>query len=469
MLTVADVEYDAHHEIMRMMIWSKRRLCNSMTSKSIALLLFSHHIDRAVSWLGSLPSFRRQSHPTSNSVDIPNTLSPIIFGRRIPANYPRRHNVVFHRYSFSTLLGKNNYDSSFLFLATEDASSVTDVKSWDGPHALLFSSFADGVRQSPEAKVFVQRVLLEKILNESIQTNQREVEDSVLASPCSGPTNLDALSRMELAESLRTKLQSSFSSSNSSSLFDSNTTSTNFFQDLKRLNCQLRLLYVPTAMYALRKDSLNTPGKQRQRARADAKQRREDIIQFLQHDIFVHNSVSIDAVTLDFEVGEEAVRQLSSNMAVVPTLDEWSPHMIYVEGGNTFWLYYCLTCHNHYYWNALHKLVSSASSLYCGKSAGAIVAGLYVETATWKGWDDPSIVPNNRLSQPQNWKGIRGMNFANNVSIFPHFDETFADLVYSKEADIVNGTLVCLSNSQVLAVNGPHMQIYSAPSSTPTY
>ena len=71
-----------------------------------------------------------------------------------------------------------------------------------------------------------------------------------------------------------------------------------------------------------------------------------------------------------------------------------------------------------------------------------------------------------RCIAAKNWKEIRGMNFAINVSIFPHFDETFADLVHSKEADIVNGTLVCLSNSQVLAVNGPHMQIYAAQSST---
>jgi len=42
------------------------------------------------------------------------------------------------------------------------------------------------------------------------------------------------------------------------------------------------------------------------------------------------------------------MKQLSYNMAVVPTLDEWSPHLIYVEGGNTFWLYYCLIGHNHY-------------------------------------------------------------------------------------------------------------------------
>jgi len=445
-----------------MMIWSKTA---SMTSKSIALLLFSHHIDPTVSWFGRVPSFRIHSYHTS-SVGIPNNL---IICRRIHADCPRRNNVVFHRYS-SNLLGKY-YTSSSLLLATDDASSLTDVSSWEGPQALLFSSFAEGVGQSPEAKAFVQRVLLEKILNESIRSSQKEVETSVLFSPCYGPTNLDALSRMELAESLHSKLKSSSSSSSSSSLFDSSSYTTSFFQELKLLNSQLRLLYVPTAMYALRKDSLNTPGKQRQRARADAKQRREDIVQFLQHEIFVNDSVSIAAVTLDFEDG--SMRQPSSNNirddVVVPTLDEWSPHMIYVEGGNTFWLYYCLTRHNNYYWNALQKLVcqsSSASSLYCGKSAGAIVAGLYVETATWKGWDDPSIVPNNSLSQPQNWKGIRGMNFANNVSIFPHFDETFADLVHSKEADIANGTLVCLSNSQVLAVNGPHMQIYAAQSST---
>ena len=33
----------------------------------------------------------------------------------------------------------------------------------------------------------------------------------------------------------------------------------------------------------------------------------------------------------------------------------------------------------------------SSGCLYVGASAGAIVAGKSIETALWKGWDDPGV------------------------------------------------------------------------------
>jgi len=45
---------------------------------------------------------------------------------------------------------------------------------------------------------------------------------------------------------------------------------------------ELRLVYIPTAMYALRCDSTNTPGKQRQRARADGKKRRNELVSMVE-------------------------------------------------------------------------------------------------------------------------------------------------------------------------------------------
>ena len=47
------------------------------------------------------------------------------------------------------------------------------------------------------------------------------------------------------------------------------------------LPLDIRILYVPTAMYALRPDSKSTPGKQRGRNRADGKKRRTEIIRLL--------------------------------------------------------------------------------------------------------------------------------------------------------------------------------------------
>jgi peptidase E len=274
----------------------------------------------------------------------------------------------------------------------------------------------------------------------------------------------------------------------------------------EQLVLPLRLLYIPTAMYALRKDSLNTPGKQRQRARADAKSRRDTIVQYLQN-LFVHDphnattnsppiTIDVSALTLDLEdgslkhpfgsttfssnkVNNKAITISKSNVNINITsfLYTYSPHIIYVDGGNTFWLHHCLSRNNNYYWDALVQFCSNAQHdyernstnsspssslvLYCGQSAGAIVAGSYVETATWKGWDDPSIVPG--MEDPQSWKGVPGMDlFCNNISIFPHYAEEWKDLVQSKnQTDFTtnNGTalktrLVCLSNSEVLAITG---------------
>jgi peptidase E len=41
--------------------------------------------------------------------------------------------------------------------------------------------------------------------------------------------------------------------------------------------------------------------------------------------------------------------------------------------------------------NKKNSLPVSAGCLYVGASAGAIVAGRSIETALWKGWDDPSV------------------------------------------------------------------------------
>ena len=49
-----------------------------------------------------------------------------------------------------------------------------------------------------------------------------------------------------------------------------------------KANVYIRILYIPTAMYALQTDSSSTPGKQRQRARADGKKRRDLIIQYIE-------------------------------------------------------------------------------------------------------------------------------------------------------------------------------------------
>ena len=64
-------------------------------------------------------------------------------------------------------------------------------------------------------------------------------------------------------------------------------------------------------------------------------------------------------------------------------LTNWNPHLIYVEGGNTFWLKHCMDKGD---WGPVIQkaCIGTNAAVYCGKSAGAIVGGQLVETATWK-------------------------------------------------------------------------------------
>lgn len=110
-------------------------------------------------------------------------------------------------------------------------------------------------------------------------------------------------------------------------------------------------------------------------------------------------------------------------------LSDWNPHIIYVEGGNTFWLQHCIEKRN-YTTLILNACTGSKGAVYAGKSAGAIVAGRYLETATWKGWDDPSVVPD-KASYGQ-WIGCKGFGFAGDQSYFPHYSSEWDGLVKEK-------------------------------------
>jgi hypothetical protein len=146
----------------------------------------------------------------------------------------------------------------------------------------------------------------------------------------------------------------------------------------------LKLVYIPTALYAFRADSDNTPGKQRQRARADGKKRRTQVTQMISQ-LFVEK-MNVLAVTLDLDDGSVRQPEGSEERGHFPNdgkeaLRDWAPHLIYVEGGNTFWLHHCVIKGD---WEKILLSAIRDDAVYCGKSAGAILAGRTVETATWK-------------------------------------------------------------------------------------
>jgi hypothetical protein len=68
-------------------------------------------------------------------------------------------------------------------------------------------------------------------------------------------------------------------------------------------------------------------------------------------------------------------------------------------GGNTFWLLHHLEQSG--FRQLIRQLVMEQGVLYVGKSAGAIVTGQTIATALWKGWDDPTVVPDLDTSNPE--------------------------------------------------------------------
>ena len=120
---------------------------------------------------------------------------------------------------------------------------------------------------------------------------------------------------------------------------------------------------------------------------------------------------------------------------------------MYVEGGNTFWLAHCIKEGD---WsNILTNAVAGTRgdddmerenaaavppAVYIGKSAGAIIAGKYIETATWKEWDDPSVVPG--MTEYSDWIGAKGLGLVDACSFFPHMSSDWEDLVQTKKKEL---------------------------------
>ena len=61
----------------------------------------------------------------------------------------------------------------------------------------------------------------------------------------------------------------------------------------------------------------------------------------------------------------------------------WKPNLIYVQGGNTFWLYHCIEKGG---WgpHIIKACTGDDAAVYCGTSAGAIIMGQSMATACWK-------------------------------------------------------------------------------------
>ena len=317
------------------------------------------------------------------------------------------------------------------------------------------------------------------MLQQEVLRLERKVAESALFSPCNGPDPM-ALQALDVADR-QLSVQNRITRNSSATNDDENN------KYPYSSGGVLRFVYIPTALYALRSDSSNTPGKQRQRARADAKERRLQIISTLssifsqqqeQQPELQETQIHIHSITLDLDDGSVKHPHGSKHADDFPktgkeALQEWNPHFIYVEGGNTFWLYHCMkkggwrsdlmdlvsTTRNAIAGSGDDKenaVATAATTVYCGKSAGAILAGAKIETATWKGWDDPSVVPGRESYDA--WGGVSGLNLLGGSSVFPHMGEQWESLVAEKTVDL-DGHVYCISDSHICLVDGNQQTI----------
>ena len=193
--------------------------------------------------------------------------------------------------------------SAFRAFAEEGESS-----SWLG-EALLVSSFSDGIKPNQDVHDVLMCGLVKQLWKERQELAENEVAESVLQSPCCGP-DLDSLTNMEAADAAIAGLDKE--QQPWEELLDS------LKSDVDSQHVELRFLYIPTAMYALRSDSNNTPGKQRQRARADGKKRRNEIVKLLSEKL--GDDVSVLAVTLDLDDASVKQPEGSDDPSRFPTV-----------------------------------------------------------------------------------------------------------------------------------------------------
>jgi len=192
-------------------------------------------------------------------------------------------------------------------------------------------------------------------------------------------------------------------------------------EDLSKVDV-VRLVFIPTAMYAPRPESKHSPSKQRQVARVNAHKRRQQLVQLLENTL----DCTVHAITLDLSDGSIA-QAYDETVTSETALSDWQPHVVYLSGGNTFWLHHCLD-------DDWTKRLQSCNAVYMGQSAGAIVAGQSIETACWKQWDDPRVVP--QMETYDDLEDAQGLGLVGDYSLFPHMDTEWKGLVKEKREEL---------------------------------
>lgn len=307
---------------------------------------------------------------------------------------------------------------------------------------IFLSSFSDGLRPNPQAQDFLRQGLVRALLTEEQVQAESAVENSAVQSPCCGP-NLDAVDRLSETDAAVQQQEN-------------HPDPLELLQGKRRV---LRFVYIPTAMYALRSGSEQSPGKQRQRGRADGKKRRNEIVALLQD--LMGADIKVHAVTLDIDDGSVKQPDGSDDASVFPVsgkdaVRDWNPHLVYVQGGNTFWLHHCME-KGDWKQDLVDLCCGPRNAVYIGTSAGAILMGQAMQTACWKGWDDPSVVPG--METYDEWQDVKGLGLAGDTSFFPHMQDQWEATVTDKQQKLAS-KVYCLTDSDAFCVNGSKQETF---------
>jgi len=130
----------------------------------------------------------------------------------------------------------------------------------------------------------------------------------------------------------------------------------------------------------------------------------------------------------------------------------------YVDVGNTWALMHFLRLHNaHADPLGVAGRVRRGELLYVGCSAGGIVAGRSIVTATWKDWDDKwewqQAVPTHLRTDWNDPATHDGLDILGGSSFFPHLSPKYQQLCAEKSQTLGHNVLTC-SDSAGFVIEG---------------
>lgn len=188
-----------------------------------------------------------------------------------------------------------------------------------------------GVASNNDTRSFLKYALLRKMLRDNNHRYEDEVKTSVEFSPCNGP-DVHALNCLEMVDELIEReqliLRENRIMANDDAFNKWSDDAMDYLLSVSNGSIDLRFLYIPTAMYALNPQSSNTPGKQRQRARADGKKRRDQVTNVI--DELFNAKIQISAITLDLDDGSLKQAIGFSDQESIPKVCEFSSGHCYI-------------------------------------------------------------------------------------------------------------------------------------------